>query len=116
MGRRADDRPTETSKNSPYPNALPIPGGALGGFFVAQNTKGNNGKVEDHDKNSPTPAIFLQSRRKAGVLVLSFQEIYPSFSEASSLALELRTGIRFVFAALVPPKSQKKKVPQAVPS
>ena len=116
MGRRADDRPTETSKNSPYPNALPIPGGALGGFFVAQNAKGNNGKVEDHDENSPTPAIFLQSRRKAGVIVLSFLEICPSFSEASSLALELRTGILFVLAALVPPKLQKKKVPQAVPS
>ena len=82
---------------------------------MAQNAKGNNGK-EDHDENSPTPAIFLQSRRKAGVIVLSFLEICPSFSEASSLALELRTGILFVLAALVPPKLQKKKVPQAVPS
>lgn len=45
------------------------------------------------------------------MLLLSFQEMCPSFIKAPSLALEPWLGICFSLAALMSPKTPKKKVP-----
>ena len=71
----------------------------------------DKGKVSDYCENSPAPVIFCEFQEQGEILLPPFQEICPSFIEASSFTLEPWPGICFSLAALVPPKTQKKKVP-----
>lgn len=79
-------------------------GAGAGGIIGIGNGKSYKGSCDLMLENSPLPEEFLRilKAQQSGASV--FQEIYPSFLEAFSLALEFRTGITFAFAALMPSK------------